>query len=345
MRTTRWICLLPAVVGATMAGCAPDMHEVDQVSAAAEVALEDGDQRSLEALFCDWLEDLPSCIEFDVGGKHGPPALGFMWGAYGQGDPTWSDDVGVFYGRYLGFDQETHGRLDGLWADHPSQPGGYLEGQVLGPDPAMHGSLEGVHWPAVGGSGGFNGTWTHGDRQIVEEIAGTYHVGAEEGRGRFVGVWRQYEEEPEPTVHKLHIRNEIDGRSSMVIGTYYAYYHHDDYAAPGMHFYFGPGDPDSEPARPTYLQEEWEWYPQWPEQGENRDCGCESSMFVSQPPHEVLVPYAEADIELEVLEGRGEVSIVEYPSWDNDYELTIEWNDNPQGGPAWYEVELTFVTD
>jgi hypothetical protein len=144
-------------------------------------------------------------------------------------------------------------------------------------------------------------------------------------------------------VHKLNIRSEIDGRSSMVVGTYYAWYEHHDYAAPGLHAYFGQGEAASQPARPTYVQGS-EWYPTWPEDGENRDCGCESSVFESQAPHGVLVPYADAEISLEVLEGRGEVHIVEYPTADNNYELTLEWDDNPQGGPAWYEVEITFLT-
>ncbi len=344
MRTTRWICLLPAVVGTAMLGCSPGLDEVDRVAAAAEVALEQGGEQDLEALLCDWLEGRPNCMDLDVGGLHGPPAQGMIMGSYGPGDPEWGEDVGVFFGRYLGFDDDIRGHLDGYWVGRPGEPGGFFEGSSHGPDPVWRGEILGEHQPHDDQSGRFYGAWVHDRHEAVEEIAGGYTDYPAGDGGRFVGIWRAQEEDPEPTVHRLHIRNEIDGRSSMTLGTYQAWYHHDDYAAPGMHYYFGADDAGSEPARPSYIQGV-EWYPQWPEDGENRWCDCESSVFESQPPDEVLVPYADAEITLEVIEGRGEVSIMEYPSEENDYQLTVEWDDNPQGGPSWYDIAITFVTD
>ncbi len=343
MEKTRPICLLSTVVGALLAGCAPGLDDPDRVAAAAEVATADGDKEALVGAFCDWLEDFPGCADLDVGGIFTEPAEGWFMGRYRGGEPAWSDDAGVAYGRFHGFDGQASGRFDWRWATASDQGDGNFEGSSFGQEQAWLGEMMGEYWTAEPGEGGIHGVWALDGMQATRELAATWRASAQGDGGRFVGIYRAPPSQ-EPTVHKLRIRNEIDGRSSMVIGTYYAWYEHHDYAAPGMHFYFGEGDPASMAARPTFVQGS-EWYPTWPEDGENRDCGCVSSVFESQPPHEVLVPFADAEISLEVLEGRGEVSIVTYPSAANHYELTLEWDDNPQGGPAWYEVELTFLTD
>lgn len=343
MEATRPIYLMPAVVGALLAGCAPGLDDVDRVAAAAEVATAEGDKDALVGIFCDWLEDFPGCVELDVGGIFTEAAEGWFMGRYRDGDPAWSEDVGVAYGRFHGFDGVVNGRFDWRWASQAEQGTGYFEGSSFSRDRAWCGDMMGEYWTAAQGEGGIHGVWALDDLQVTREIAATWQASPQEDGGRFVGIYRAPSEQ-EPTVHKLNVRSEIDGRSSMVIGTYYAWFEHHDYAAPGMHFYYGQGDPASQAPRPTFVQGN-EWYPSWPEDGENRNCGCTSSVFESLPPHEVLVPYADAEISLEVLEGRGEVTILDYPTAANNYELTLELDDNPQGGPAWYEVELTFLTD
>ena len=336
-KTTGWICSLPLVLA--WAGCAPEYDALEQVAAAAEVAAEDGDANGLEGLFCEWLHDHPSCIDLDVGGVHGAAALGYTFGRY---MPVSHDVVeeGVMFGRFYNFDGQTRGCINGEYEAYDDAQGGSFVAHARSQDDAWRGFIEGQATEVFDGEGRLNGTWERAQRTIHSEIVGVYAESHEGDGGRFLWVQRA---DDEPTYHKLRIRSEIDGRSSLVIGTYQAFYHHDDHAAPGMHFYFGQGDSTSEPARPTFINDR-EWYPQWPEDGENRDCNCESSVFQSDHPHDVLVPYDDSEVSLTVVEGRGEVTIVEQPSRDNGYHLTLEWDDNPFSGPAWYEVELDFVT-
>ena len=338
MWTTGWICLLPAMVGAVMTGCAP-ASELDLLTAGVDVALEDGGRQGLTSLLCDWLEAGDECVQR---GLSTTGADGMVMGAYGEDIPRWSEDVGAFHGRFVRFDQAERGQLHGSWVNHLDGSGGYLQGESYSARPDLAGSLVGEYLPFDDAAGSVHWSWVLPELREIRVIEGVYRSVADSPGGRFLGVY-QTADDPDPTVHKLRIRNEIDGRSSMEIGTYDATYTHHDYAAPGRHFTFGEDDPSSQPARATWLQDA-EWYPEWPSEGENRDCGCSSSTFFSQPPDGVLVPFADADITMEVLEGRGEVTILEEPSAANDYRLTIEWDDNPQGGPAWYEVEITFET-
>lgn len=222
----------------------------------------------------------------------------------------------------LGVEDDRVARMRGVWAGLSGEAGGFFSGHTTSDEVAWRGRVQGETTPTAGQGGAFLATWLRGEQGEVRPMEGVYEPLADTEGGRFIGVVRA-QPDVEPTVHRLSIRNEIDGRSRMVIGTYYAWYHHDDYAAPGRHFYFGEGDPSSRSERATWLQGE-EWYPEWPEDGENRWCDCESSVYESAPPHEVLVPYADAEITMEVIEGRGEVTILDYPSADNGYELTIE---------------------
>ncbi|MHC4659685.1 MAG: hypothetical protein ACYS83_11015 [Planctomycetota bacterium] len=52
------------------------------------------------------------------------------------------------------------------------------------------------------------------------------------------------------------------------------------------------------------------------------------------------VPRAPVDIQIEVLQVRGKVSIAQFPSEQNDYELVVAFNDDKLGGPEWYEVVI-----
>jgi hypothetical protein len=42
-----------------------------------------------------------------------------------------------------------------------------------------------------------------------------------------------------------------------------------------------------------------------------------------------------------VIQGRGDVTIVETPSARNGYALIVEFDDDPQSGSADYRIELT----
>jgi len=147
------------------------------------------------------------------------------------------------------------------------------------------------------------------------------------------------EPECQPATKTLRVRAEIDGRSRLVVQDFLAYWHHDDHAAPGLLNYHGEDAPETmaEP-QATFINGET-FEPAWPEDGENRDCNCESSVFASE---QLLVPLTDAEVSLDVIEARHEVNLVQTPSEENGQTLIIEFDDNPVGGDAWYELELRF---
>ena len=335
--------------GAAIVACDSGMEPLDPGEEAMVRALETGDYQGLRLAASDYLggEDVSQDIELpdDMDLERS----GLLWGNYGPPDRDASRDQGegIFLGHFMTFDLGAEGLTGGRGAEYDSGVGGAFEGRARSLTPLWRGQLSGRYspWSADRGVGMLAASW-YLDQGEEAQVVGAWRGEPRDLGGRFAAIFSipdLEQEEPEPTVHRLKIVNEIDGRSTMTIGTYKAHYHHLDYAAPGMHYYFGEGQPYSEPARPAFIRE-YEWYPLWPEDGENRDCDCDSSALVTEQPDDVLVPYDEAEISLEVHEGRGEVTILEYPTRDNGYSMTLEWDDNPFSGPAWYEVEITFTT-
>jgi hypothetical protein len=123
----------------------------------------------------------------------------------------------------------------------------------------------------------------------------------------------------------------IDGRSQLILRKNTAQWYHLDFAAPGRHEFVNV---------PTIINGQ-EWFPIWPDvpDAENRDCYCYSSVFKGVKP--VLHPN-NPPLEINVLQGRGAVSIAEYPSKANQYALVIEFDDDPYGGPAMYQIQIVF---
>ncbi len=123
----------------------------------------------------------------------------------------------------------------------------------------------------------------------------------------------------------------IDGRSQLIIRDNMAQWHHFDFAAPGRHFDF--------PSHLPTIINGVEWYPVWADNPtpENRCRDCFSDVFEGVVPP---LPRADSLFILTNKDGRGEISIVELPSSSNDYALVIEFNDNPQSGPADYSVVI-----
>jgi hypothetical protein len=122
----------------------------------------------------------------------------------------------------------------------------------------------------------------------------------------------------------------IDGRSQLILRKNTAQWYHLDFAAPGRHEFVNA---------PTLINGK-EWFPVWPDapDAENRDCYCYSNIFKGVKP----ALHHKSPLEINVLQGRGVVSIVEYPSKANKYALVIEFDDNPYGGPALYQIEIVF---
>jgi len=146
-----------------------------------------------------------------------------------------------------------------------------------------------------------------------------------------------------PVKKSLYIENRVDGKSQLEVQGYFARYHHYDHAAPGLHRHDANCQLDTDATLvmahdPTFINGK-QWWPEWPEGGENRDCHCDSSFFKSD---ELLVPAAESKVTLNVIRARGEVAIIERPTAANGYRLTILWDDNPPAGCDFYEIELVF---
>jgi Ca2+-binding RTX toxin-like protein len=120
------------------------------------------------------------------------------------------------------------------------------------------------------------------------------------------------------------LRAFVDGRSQLTLSGSDAQWYHLDYAAPGR---YGTSD------LPTYINGV-AWIPTWPSTGELRDCHCYSDTFTGVIPpvpagaiHATLTPVGDGCLDsctLTVSSGS----------------FTVDFNDDPHGGPAWYEVRV-----
>jgi basic membrane lipoprotein Med (substrate-binding protein (PBP1-ABC) superfamily)/fibronectin type 3 domain-containing protein len=128
----------------------------------------------------------------------------------------------------------------------------------------------------------------------------------------------------------LRVRAYIDGDTYLVVQGDSLYWHQNGADAPGRTG--GHNDP-------TYV-DGFLWYPSWPDVPDprNRDCNCDSSAYTgfANP----LLAQGQR-VNLNVIQGRHEVTIVQQPSAENDYTLIVDFNDGPPGGADWYEVELS----
>ncbi len=129
----------------------------------------------------------------------------------------------------------------------------------------------------------------------------------------------------------LKVRAYIDGRSQLNIQGDTLYWHHLDFAAPGRHYFSSEA---------TYLNTV-KWQPTWPDKpdAENRDCHCDSSSYVGVP----TLARSNQSVSMYIIQGRGDVSILQQPDAENDYTLIIELDDNPLDGPTWYEIDLSYT--
>lgn len=131
----------------------------------------------------------------------------------------------------------------------------------------------------------------------------------------------------------LNIRAYIDGRSQLIITADAVYWHHLDFDAPGR-WEFG------ELNQPTYLNQV-EWEPIWPDVPDptNDFCNCNSSIYRGIPS----LARTDQRIWLDIVQGRGRISVFQQPNAKNNYTLILEMDDNSFDGAAWYEVNLNYI--
>jgi len=126
----------------------------------------------------------------------------------------------------------------------------------------------------------------------------------------------------------VHISAFIDGKSELIIENNLMFWHHSDFAAPGR---WNGND------FPTIVNGV-DWLPTWPQSGRNDFCNCYSSTIAG------LIPVLSnlKDFSVNVKTGRGLVSLLDTPSKGNNYRMEIEFDDNPFGGAAWYDIEIFY---
>lgn len=129
------------------------------------------------------------------------------------------------------------------------------------------------------------------------------------------------------TVHTLNVLARVDGLSDLVVKGVRCHWFHQDYQAPGYM---------SDPELPTRLNGK-KWYPSWPVPNPE-NCDCNSSSYKGIP----RLAAQEQVVGLQVLEGRGDVQIVQQPAAGNDFTLIVRFDDNAQGGADWYRIRLTY---
>jgi len=129
----------------------------------------------------------------------------------------------------------------------------------------------------------------------------------------------------------LHVSATIDGRSRLIFQADTVQWHHLDWAAPGR--------TERDRVVPTEINGV-AWTPVWPDfdGGPNRFATCRSSVLRGLRP---ALPQAPADAAVAHLAGPGRVGIVDRPRAENDYTLTIDIEDHPNGAFP-YELEICF---
>ena len=125
----------------------------------------------------------------------------------------------------------------------------------------------------------------------------------------------------------------IDGSDWVHIRSNEVWYVHRNFQYPGIHTDCPPE------CRPTYINGQ-PWYPVWPDDSGYDDYGQRSLNTYSD-----LHPPMYRISSLTVLEARGSVSIVQYPSSENDYTTILLLDDDPQGGASIYEFQLAHATE
>jgi hypothetical protein len=128
------------------------------------------------------------------------------------------------------------------------------------------------------------------------------------------------------------VRALIDGRSRLSLQGNTARWQNLEFAAPGKHG--GRDEPTTINGVP--------WHPLWEDSDLNPE-GREKSMSDAFDRLTPPLPKAIMDVTLTKIRCRENATIVQQPAPDNDFTTIVEFDDTHSGGPAWYEVKLTFT--
>jgi hypothetical protein len=155
------------------------------------------------------------------------------------------------------------------------------------------------------------GTLTAGAAHASPQAAGgTRHAPA--GTGRALTQVATYD-----------VRADIDGHSLLTLTSDTARWYQIAFAAPGVH------NGQNNPTIINGIQ----WFPIWPHPGENRDCHCHSSTFTGLTPPVPMDALATYVVKVSCRDSCSATY--------SDGTLVLDFNDDPSGSDAWYEIKVT----
>jgi CubicO group peptidase (beta-lactamase class C family) len=138
-----------------------------------------------------------------------------------------------------------------------------------------------------------------------------------------------------------NIRGYFDGRDLLVIKSNTAQWHHLDFAAVGRY-----GGQDLATQISTTLNgvpqmTSYPWLPTWPEPAPAPITyqAYSSALTTLSPP----LPVSPMTVTLTPVRARGSISIYQRPTFENDYTLILDFNDNSAWYADWYEAQITIT--
>jgi hypothetical protein len=140
-----------------------------------------------------------------------------------------------------------------------------------------------------------------------------------------------------PTV-AYDFQADFDGRDWLVIQGATARWQHFDFTPVGLHNPSYPATGISSSVNGASLVSSVSWIPSWPN---GTGSGAWSSTYGGLIP---ALPTNPAWVGLNVVSGRGSVSIVQLPSAANTNTLIVEFNDDAISGDALYDVQIYVAT-
>jgi hypothetical protein len=156
------------------------------------------------------------------------------------------------------------------------------------------------------------------------------------------GFWSIVAAIQEPGVPLLSVEYEFqadfDGRDWLVIQGKTARWQHFDYTPVGLHNPSYPATVMSSSINGVPLVSGASWIPSWPN---GTGTGAWSSTYGGLIP---ALPSNPGRVSLNVVSGRGPVSIVQLPNTANTNTLIVEFNDDVFGGDALYDVQIFVAT-
>ncbi len=319
------------IFAATLVGCATSATaDLDQLDRSVMEAMNAGDyDRALQLV-----EQVGELAPTEGEGSTGYFDATFALSAE---DPTGGSSV--MDGTLVGLGGANETDFEGRWMPTPEGDRGIFMGATIAPDGTVVGRVFGSFREGDGmaDTGPYRATWILNEQRGIGHMSGSW-TETVAGEGVLSG---DFDFTPPPAWGTgMRVRVQVDGRSNLTIDPNQAFFQHLEGSAPGtwgLDAEEGNGE-----GRATVINGA-AWWPSWPDAGENIDCSCASDAFTVSEEGAVMVPEAAVDVTLTEYEGRGGITILQYPDVSNDYRMVIEIDDRARAGAAWYEFQVDYA--